>query len=1086
MPEPRKLFERLRTPRVAIPTGAVLVTGATAGVVGFFLNQWVYVVVTLIVLLIALLIYLVYTMYAREREERGARGTGADDSMTVVGRREERHSSAPLEERFRKALAVVVARKLDALPWYLVIGSPGAGKTALLRASGVELPSAVESLVEGGPTSSISLWLTNQAVFVDTAGRLTAAHAGGDHQDWKTLLGLIRKHRPRPAIQGVVLAVSIPELFGRSNEELEEAASELRRHVNDIADTLGVDAPIYLVATQADRLQGFAEAAGLAATRLGETFGWTNRDRYPHDIAQTVREAILRIRERVEGALPELLVRETDRQRARRVFLLPHELNQLSRALAAFVGRAFQPTRYDEVPFLRGVYVTSAVRGGALVSPVLERFGQRWAASAVDTSVSPGGWFTRDLFRKLMLDGEEQSLAVATDTVGPRTRTVLLAVAGVFSLVCVGLWGASFWNNWKTISVLRTATEDAISQRHSLEAQDQLRARVEDAESSAGRPWRSFGLGSAAGRGIRRAKEAFALSFGAEFERPAKAELLGKVQSREPSAFAALLDLVADVSFLTARGADDAIRPGIERYGPVQENATARAAFASGYTAFVRWAPDVELQTRIEEERRRFEDEAAGLLEIGRLEAWCGERADVGEPVRAKDFGLPAPPESAGVSVPACYTRKFFERWLGSVFSSLESSNAQAESSVARFRDDYARRYGDAWLNFLVSVPRTPLPDRNVRGSPYIRLLETAIENTQIEGLWRGEAPAWVRALHEVRREDSQDEKEVAPWKRYLAALDAVSEEVERAEGVPNLAFDTAKKVGERVDTPYKKAIEDIKALIPIPPDDPDRTAKQALQTLLEMPVLNGFSAVLQTAAKEIDLRWANQIVSRFPPPLSPEQYDRLCGPGGALDSFRQNELGPFWMGSGPRPLLEDRALPVSERFADYVARGCSGGGGGAGGGGGGGALPTGVLRVRLEGSPSEVSGADGVFVLSRVLALSCATRDVQSFEYNEGAGQQVFSWTPDCDLVQLSVRVRSSDGREEELVREWSGQFAMANFLSEGQGVGNGTYQWTVRDSLGSDLRVQARYKRRGGEDIIRFKEVASRALPRSATSQE
>lgn len=1113
MADPRRVVDTLTNPRVVIPASVVTLTATGAGALAFFLNNWLYFAIPLFTVLIALVAYLVRGLYSKEREERGARGTGASDDATVIHRRSEGRSAlaaASLEQSFKKAFAVVQARKLEGLPWYLVVGAPGAGKTALLRASGLELPSAVESLVESGPTSGVSFWLTNQAVLVDTAGRLSATHAGEDDKDWKTLLGLLRKHCTRPAIQGVLVACSAPELMGRETAELEETASELRRHLNDVVDELGVDPPVYLVVTQADRIQGLVEvASGFGSSRLGEMLGWTHRERYPHDIAQTVRDAFQRLRDRLESGLPELLVREPEAQRRRRLVLVGQEIGSLARALASFTGRAFQPTRYDEVPFLRGIYLTSAVRQGALVSPLLDKLGQRWAASPVESGGSPGGWFTKDLFRKLLLDPEEQSLSVATETLGPRTRSVLVALASVTALVCVGLWGVSFWNNWGTVAGLRRAAVRVDEQRHSLEAQDELRAAIEEAETLAREPSHSFGLGLPARRATRRAQEAFVLAFGAEFERHAKADLVGRVRSSDPSAFAALLDLVADVSFMAARGAEGAVRPGIEHYGNVRDTQSEQEAFAAGYSAFVKWAPDVELESRIEEEQKRFEDDAAGLLEIARLEAWCAERSDVGEPVRASDLQLPSSDFAASPEVAACYTREFFERWLANVFAKVDRASAQAESTVERFRNDYESNYAEAWLGFLAGVPRPIAAEPDVLGSPYLALLKTADDNLQVEGLWRGDAPGWVRSLREVRRAEDPDEadadeeadeeaetedeaadseeagedekprgrkaKDLAPWDRYMRALEDVADDVEKAADVSSIALETAKQVGEKGDTPYKKAIDEIKKLVPIEPDDSDANSKEVLRGLLQMPVLNAFSAVLERASKEIDLRWRSRIVSRFPPPLSPEQYARLCDPGGALDIFRQETLGAFWDGTRPRALLEDRVLPVSDGFVAYLEQGCSGGGGGGGGGG----LPAGPLHVRLEGKPSS-SSAGNVFVLSQTLSLACATREIQTFEYSDGVGQQAFTWTPDCDLVVLAVRVRSSNGVEDEFTREWSGQFAMANFLLEGQGVeGGGTYQWNVKDSAGSGVSVGVRYRRRGGEDIIRFKGVASRSLP-------
>ncbi len=1073
MPDLKGALAKLGKPRVLAPALLFVLVLGIGGALAFWFGQWIYVVIALLVVLIGLLGFVVHALYARERDERSARGTGAGDEAARERRKDEQ-GAAQLAQRFQKAAAVIEARSLAGLPWYLAIGLPGSGKTSLLRASGLELPSAVESLVEAGPTSSCSFWLTNQAVLVDAAGRLCRSHEGRDHEEWKLLLSLIRKQRAGQAVQGVIVALSAADLLGRPAAELAADASELRRHLNEIVDELGVDPPVYLAVTQADRLQGFADlAVALGGSRLVEAFGWTSRDRYPHDVEKTVRDALARLRERIERVLPELLVREPDAQRRRRLFLLPQELGSLGRALASFIGRAFQPTRYDEVPFLRGVFLTSALRDGPLVSPLLAKLGHAWAADAAPAGPS-GSWFARDLFRKLLLDPEEQSLAVPTDRVGPRTRWAVLGFAGLLGAVLLGLWGASFHNNLRAIGRVREAALDAAGQSRSLAALDGLRAALEEAERARASGWHGFGLGAGLGRALARGGKGFAAVFGSEFERPAKAELLGAVRELGPGAFSALLDLVADVGFMAARGDPAALRPALEQYSDVKRNESERRAFAAGYAAFVRRAPRVELQSRVDEEQRRFDDEAPRLLEIGRLEAWCAERSDVAAPVRASDLGLSAAAVS-GVDVPGCYTRDFYERWLGSVFASLERSGTRSQASVLAFRDEYARRYADAWRSFLVGAPRPARADPDVLGSPYLTLLTRAAVNTNADGLWRDDAPGWVRALHTVRQTQGGDEKHPAAWKRYLAALDAVASEVERARGRGHVALKLAHDVADGVETPFTAAVELSRELVPIGPGDPDQTAKLALRSLLLMPVLNGFSAVLEAAVREIDLAWKDQVVAPFPPPLTPEAHERLYAPGGALERFRSETLGGFWAGSAPRPLLEDRALPLSDHFVAFAARGGAGGGGG----GGGGALPTGPQTVRLIGAPSEVRGAAGVFVTGRRLTLACATREEQVFEYAEGVGEKGFVWTPDCDYVQLSVSVRLAGGQERQLTRDWNGSFAFAAFLREGRRAADGAQEWELRDPLGGELRVAARYKLRGGEAILRFEQAASQSLP-------
>ena len=93
-------------------------------------------------------------------------------------------SDAPvLKQKMEDALAVLKrtgksnARALYDLPWYLIIGPPGAGKTTALVNSGLKFPLAADNAamaVQGvGGTRYCDWWFTDEAVLIDTAGRYT-------------------------------------------------------------------------------------------------------------------------------------------------------------------------------------------------------------------------------------------------------------------------------------------------------------------------------------------------------------------------------------------------------------------------------------------------------------------------------------------------------------------------------------------------------------------------------------------------------------------------------------------------------------------------------------------------------------------------------------------------------------------------------------------------------------------------------------------------------------------------------------------------------------------------------------------------
>ncbi|MCC5975170.1 MAG: type VI secretion system membrane subunit TssM, partial [Rubellimicrobium sp.] len=119
-----------------------------------------------------------------------------------------------LAKRMSEALATL--RKsggksyLYDLPWFVIIGPPGAGKTTALANSGLEFPlkGSAGGAVEGfGGTRYCDWWFTEEAILIDTAGRYTTQDSDktADSTSWQSFLSLLKRSRPKQPINGVIL-----------------------------------------------------------------------------------------------------------------------------------------------------------------------------------------------------------------------------------------------------------------------------------------------------------------------------------------------------------------------------------------------------------------------------------------------------------------------------------------------------------------------------------------------------------------------------------------------------------------------------------------------------------------------------------------------------------------------------------------------------------------------------------------------------------------------------------------------------------------------------------------------------------------
>jgi len=137
------------------------------------------------------------------------------------------------------------------------------------------------------------------------------------------------------------------------------------------------------------------------------------------------------------------------------------------------------------------------------------------------------------------------------------------------------------------------------------------------------------------------------------------------------------------------------------------------------------------------------------------------------------------------------------------------------------------------------------------------------------------------------------------------------------------------------------------------------------------------------------------------------------------------------------------------------------------------GALPR--INVRLDGLPTTIEGAPGMFVTRQDLRLVC-DQGVETFVYRQGTGSHSFAWTPRCQELSLRIWARNRGGVERELTPrlERRGPLAFPQFLRSGY-VGADRLQWQIQTG---GLRLQVEYRLRAGQTIL---QVAHRPPPKS-----
>lgn len=425
------------------------------------------------------LLVVIWSLVWLWRWNRDRRANAKLEAAIAGGSAGDDEAGERLRLRFEEAIRFLrqsrSTKNLYELPWYVIVGPPGSGKTTALLHSGLNFPlderfgrDAVRGV---GGTRNCDWWFTDEAVLLDTAGRYFTqdSQAESDAAEWRDFLDLLVRYRKRRPINGVLVTLSAEDLLTQSAEARERHVRTVRRRIDELQTQLKVQIPVYFLVTKCDLIAGFVEFFDDLGHE-GRTQVWGATHPQPvagGRFATWFRAEYETLLERLDQRLLNRLAQEREPGRRARLFGFPLQMANLRDALTDFVRDTFEGTGFDRPVLLRGVYFTSGTQEGTPIDRMLDGLLRAYRMNPV--AEAPAGAAGRSegrsyFIHRLLKDVVFQESGLAGVNwryeVG-RAVTQNVAYVAVLALVAIlaGAWYASYRGNAEYVNDVNNTLE---------------------------------------------------------------------------------------------------------------------------------------------------------------------------------------------------------------------------------------------------------------------------------------------------------------------------------------------------------------------------------------------------------------------------------------------------------------------------------------------------------------------------------------------------------------------------------------------------------------------------------------------------
>lgn len=406
---------------------------------------------------IILLFWFIRKLWLKRREKKFVNELLDQDQSALTS--DEKAYADEIKDRWKTAMKDLkgshlrkIGNPLYVLPWYMIIGESGAGKTTAIRNSHLTANFAEPNRLSGfSGTKNCDWWFFEKAIILDTAGRYAIPeNEARDKDEWHTFLTHLSKYRKKEPVNGLIVTISADKLLTAGTSELDAHGKKIRTRIEELMQFLGAKCPVHVLVTKCDLIQGMNSFSDhLPEASLSQPFGHLNNT-CREDAMDFLDNAFLSITDRLKELRLLVSYRPGHDRISPDILLFPEEFDKLKPGLETFFKSAFQQNVYQETTLIRGIYFTSAQQTGTPISHFLDTMGV--TGDKDELPATENSLFIHDFFSRV-LPTDRYLFAPTQKAIDWKKRTrrigglAWLAIAATFC----GLLSLSFAKNLSTI-----------------------------------------------------------------------------------------------------------------------------------------------------------------------------------------------------------------------------------------------------------------------------------------------------------------------------------------------------------------------------------------------------------------------------------------------------------------------------------------------------------------------------------------------------------------------------------------------------------------------------------------------------------